>query len=443
MKKTLLFTILTFGLFFSSEAFTAQVGVCGSCPNDCIMKGGVCTPCSISGYTCIYPENEAQQITGPDDILECCAHCSDCRSSANEATCYGCESGYYLSGGTCYPGVACCSGCSNCNHTTGVCSACGSGQYLSGNRCYSCPTVSNGTCTSCSSSTNCTSITCNTGYILQGNSCVVNTCPTIQHGTCTSCSGSTCTNASCDSGYYFDGGYHTCKAQVACTTSNCAACSISTGICSQCKSGYYLNTSNNQCTACSGVPVAQGGTCTTCTSASHCSTATCTSGKFFSETDQSCIEALSACPTEPEKFSSCPTEICNSCVSCSLNGATKYFCMGCKEGYHQTTVAGVVKCVPTCPTGCSMCTTPTNCTICIDGYALINGTCKTCAELYPMGHAVCITCNERMCTSSKTWGVKACTDANGVTNACVEENQEGTKCIIKNTDECLKKFGLK
>lgn len=386
MKKTLLFTILSFGLFFSSNAFAAADGVCGSCPSNCVVKGGVCTACSVSGYTCTYRGNDAQ-VTGQDTLLECCAHCSDCRSSSTSAVCYACASGYYLSGQSCLSGVACSSGCANCNHSTGVCSSCTSGHYLSGNTCHSCPSISNGTCTSCTSS-----------------------------------SSSSCTSATCYSGYTFNSSTHTC---VSSTSSSCTStCTTDSGCCT----------------------VAHGtGTCQRAdwdSSQYTCGHLSCNSGYFAVGKGMGSSGSCYA-----SSGSACLPESCRSGGGSSSGDSNSGSAGSGSAGGASTT----------CPTECSACTSSTNCTACKNGYYLSSGSCLSCSSKYTITNGTCTKCTSSACTeitctsgyklnSTNTAclsGVKECTDSAGATDSCITKDSSGSKCSIKNTTECLKKFGLK
>lgn len=80
---------------------------------------------------------------------QCSQYCLNCQNN----NCMICQSGYYLSSGSCY-------------------STCPLGTYLSSTnlQCYSCPSQ----CSSCTADQNCTS--CMSGYLLLEGTCVKN-CP--------------------------------------------------------------------------------------------------------------------------------------------------------------------------------------------------------------------------------------------------------------------------
>ena len=94
----------------------------------------------------------------------CPTNCSSCSSSS---VCTTCNSGYYLSSGSCKscPANATCDGSSSFT--------CKSGYWLQSGACKSCP--ANATCDGSSS------FTCKSGYKKSGNSCIkdrtVNSCP--------------------------------------------------------------------------------------------------------------------------------------------------------------------------------------------------------------------------------------------------------------------------
>lgn len=125
-------------------------------------------------------------------------------------------------------------------------------------------------------------------------------------------------------------------------------------------------------------------------SSGHC---TCQSGKcndgmekqmfykdnpHFSGSSFYCVpSSIGACPSEVATYSSCPSE-CTECLKCKANGATKYMCTHCKQGYILNS----------CGAGkASMCT-PFDCG---PGYYLegssCTGSCKECsAGYYCDGH---------------------------------------------------------
>ena len=102
--------------------------------------------------------------TGPRCSSVCPSNCSSCDLSS---LCTMCDSGYYLSSGSCEscPANATCDGSSSFT--------CKSGYWLQSGTCKSCP--ANATCDGSSS------FTCKSGYKKSGNSCIkdrtVNSCP--------------------------------------------------------------------------------------------------------------------------------------------------------------------------------------------------------------------------------------------------------------------------
>ena len=187
-------------------------GVSFSCRAGYYKNGQSCSRCSANTYStggatyCTSCPSGSFSNAGASSCIPIPANCSSYTSSGS---CTKCNSGYYLSGGSCYPEKSCSTGCTSCNKQTGVCSSCTSGYYLSGGSCIkrvTCPS----TCSSCDSSGNCTS--CKSGYTLSGRSCVnLNiTCSPGNYasgGLCFPCSqGSDCGCSSIGYSWVSDGG---------------------------------------------------------------------------------------------------------------------------------------------------------------------------------------------------------------------------------------------
>lgn len=119
--------------------------------------------------------------------------------------------------------------CFSCWQEMGLisCTRCNSGYYLSGGSCYACP--ANATC-------NGIGIICNTGYTLSGSLCVAQL-----PANCATGSGTTCTK--CNSGYYLSvGACSVCPSKATCD-----------GIGITCKDGYQL--AGNVCVPVDTTPV--------------------------------------------------------------------------------------------------------------------------------------------------------------------------------------------
>ncbi len=184
--------------------------------------------------------------------------------------CNSCESGRYLDYSTgycptCSSAVTNCATCTSKTTSSGgaTCTKCNSGYYLSNGSCVACP--ANATCNGTAT------ITCNTGYNLSGTSCV-NDCDSwdisykscskgyrklASGGSCTACPANTeC--GTCPSG---------CSGSTAGTCSSsgttCLMCHRTVTLvgCSTCPSGYKMTLDGTTCASLSGTGYDQYPTC--------------------------------------------------------------------------------------------------------------------------------------------------------------------------------------
>ena len=246
---------------------------CAVCPNGCATcsSGSNCTSCNsgyhLNGSTCSIdcPSNavcQNGQITCNAGYYlngNSCPACPDgCATCSSARSCSSCNPGYYIYYdpwfGTyclgCIRNAVCQNSQMNCNSGYYL-----TGEYLNGISCAVCP---NG-CATCSSGSNCTS--CNSGYNLNGSSCVFNCPPNV---VCQNC------QITCNAGYYLNGS--TC----AVCPNGCATCSSGSS-CTSCNSGYHLNgnncecppgtfLSNSECAACNSICLTCANNARNCTS---------------------------------------------------------------------------------------------------------------------------------------------------------------------------------
>lgn len=340
----------------------------------------------------------------------CDTGCSKC-SNENPSQCITCMNGFALqTGNTCAPCQSPCKTCSSTNNT--MCLSCYNGAYLSNNLCLQCNSTSN--CLTCSSSNLTQCLTCPFGSTLNttSNTCNLN-CP----NNCLSCSNSnTCTL--CIEGY-------SPNAQGVCLPclSNCRGCSSqANAICINCGQGFYLNT-QQVCAACSsfcltcsslGCSVCASGytltsaftcaqtcqaPCATCSITNNAQCTSCLAGYTYSQSTASCTPVTNCsgpCTVCPFNFVlsnqqclQCGNTKCARCLATNLN-----VCSTCYSGSYLN--QGVCN---SCPTGCSTCSTPTNCLSCGSGYTSQVQTITT-QTLCVACQAPCAQCigNAQTCT---------------------------------------------
>lgn len=191
-KSTLIFFAALAAVFLSASDSQAIYATLNECQADCkspwscrIPSGGTAYICSVQdSYYCVASGVKATTVYKT---------LADCRYTVSTYTafpivreCYKDQNGWYrfqaktssCSGAEAYQGpepVVCPSNCSSCSSSS-VCTTCDSGYYLSSGSCISCP--SNATCSGTSV------FTCNSGYTKLNGACVkdtpsntVNSCP--------------------------------------------------------------------------------------------------------------------------------------------------------------------------------------------------------------------------------------------------------------------------
>ena len=260
---------------------------------------------------------------------------------------------------------------------------CGPGQVLSpiNNKCANCSEFLPG-CTTCSSPSICT--VCMPGYKLNVTDCIA--------------------ESVCQPGSYKDSSGN-CASCVA-TLPNCIYCevgtacmicgdgySVSAGKCVQiqnisCEAGSYYDASKGSCVNCSSV--VQG--CVYCTNSTHCTACapgtnltagacvviknkTCQPGQYLDYNTQTCHQ----CSEAHSNCSACDNETsCTKCVSNTvlLGGSCYPPEESCPSGaYYNVPSKSCFNCT-TVTANCWICTGPKQCTICADGFKLVNGQCQ-------------------------------------------------------------------
>lgn len=221
----------------------------------------------------------------------------------------------------------CDSSCATCDKKTGQCLTCPTNMRLDNGKCYNvCSGVS---CISSNYSPNvtnkgccCERITCPSGQRLSNGTCV-NVCSGVQCATNyipTASGNKCCCESSCGTDKVYNPTIGKCVEKI-CPT-GCANMCV-TG-CNSCSTGYYLDYDNGRCPLCS------------------------------------------------DKIANCA-----KCTSkAGATSGTSVTCTACADGYELS--GG--KCVASCPTGCSSCSSSSTCTGCDSGYYLSSGSCLACPE---------------------------------------------------------------
>jgi hypothetical protein len=166
---------------------------------------------------------------------------------------------------------------------------------------------------------------------------------------CKQCSEDNSSCVSCNEGFYRS----VAKAPVyecyECPT-GCVSCSYET--CSACSEGYFLN--NKMCFKCS---LSQRG-CSTCSNMAVCES--CEKGYTFNNGKCS-LEEVRPCSVK-------------NCASCVPEGDS---CSQCKKKFFRDfDVVNELYSCDVCPTNCEVCYNKNQCSECILGFELNNGTCE-------------------------------------------------------------------
>lgn len=376
-----------------------------------------------------------------------------CQIAASVSTCQNCQSGYYLSNGTCYPCYiqsgttnSTSSPCSTCiGPLRNQCTGCKSGYVFVSSINYGCqPCAPN--CLTCTVNGpgNCDTGACAPGFYQAGNntnsmclrcdsSCT--TCSGPSNAGCTACAsnytnytsgGTTTCCPICNAGYFAFANTGSCACLICSPSSNCSTCNITATNCTSCPQTlpFYFSSAAGTCTTGTAIPncVYFNGTSSTvqCISCSifnlprddgvacvystvqncakvsslnvlNCSS--CTPG-YAPSTNTSCVPCTSPCGT----CSGNTAVALSNCTSCIANTSTNY--------YYYTAPVGITSGYCTqCAANCLNCTT-TACSTCNSGYYPSGAICVLC----PTG-AICTTASViSSCQSgySLTWDNSTC-----------------------------------
>ncbi|KAM3135886.1 hypothetical protein pb186bvf_012015 [Paramecium bursaria] len=351
-------------------------GVCRStCPNNSFTKGNLCVQtCDllIQNTQCISKCNDGYYQSGVY-----CAQCqSQCQTCDSYLECTSCDTNYYLDGTECnltcpnfmnqivwkctndctgvVSGKYCLTDCpsnlvlyqSNCIQS------CPKGFYIDNNQCASCPSQ----CILCTAQNSCSS--CSIGYYLNNQQCITS-CPIGLYGDPTR---RICVNV-CPLGSY--------KYLTQCVFS-CPKPYVQSGdLCAtQCKTSEYRN--GQYCYNCSIE-------CDQCKDFGNDRCINCASG-FTLDSSKKCV---GSCPVGYYMKESCL--LCDyQCSTCDLDGCLtcRALCK-CSLGYYDD---GVQDQCQKCP--CPECTSPTNCTKCINNLKPPNCSCDK-----QLNDEYCINCD--------------------------------------------------
>lgn len=335
---------------------------CGKCVGSLFPFGAFCVDCEVQPLECQVLDSgkvscfctstlSSREFKSGTGLREC----------GKGQTCFICFEGFELVDGICealgqdlneksFRGLQSLpNGCSKVsNKNPNACTKCIDGFYLVSTYCQAC--FNN--CKTCSSFYTCTS--CVSPQKLVKDSCCEAGCNNCYYGTC----------LACDNQYLFVNNKcepcpSNCNACVAgvCNkwicSSNCDECNSSS--CTKCSKGYFI--SNGGCSNC----IAQCDVCVNSNTCSVCSTP-------FILVNGSCC---------PAGCSGCNSAKCLGCYSGYLFDGTKcnacpLSCGGCPNGMCNN--------VPSCSSGCLVCTSPSLCTKCSEGFYLDKGGCLKCNE---------------------------------------------------------------
>ena len=415
---------------------------CSICESGFFLSEGSCETCSPSCQTCSISSQNCTSCSS-DLILQnnqckmkCSAHCENC-----ESPCLKCKSGYLLSEGDC---LACDNTCKECEENTSKCVSCFSGYVLKASTCIqwcmeNCLTCDDpcticedgyfknqGKCSSCdencmtceNSASACTS--CNEGFALQGARCVKGC---LDH--CTTCS-YPCRK--CEDGFIVENGV--C---VKCSN-DCKTCEFFSSTCSSCNDGYGLiegscrkgcadhcNSCDSPCTKCETGFFYSGGSCFKCDPA--CSSCD-------ARGSSSCV---SCAPGYVKVRNTCKPSCPANCATCDQP------CTVCDRGFYKFELG-----CAECKHSCLECRGISECTVCKDGYSLVQGSCITGCSPH------CISCDSpcSLCENGFYLYMNNCVQCDSKCKTCNQTANncfscqdgyylDGVQCKIKCIDNCV------
>ena len=399
---------------------TSTLAVCDQGCQTCSPSAPVSCAVCMPGYTLV--------IATQNIVAHCIACQSNCKTClvTNLTGCTSCFTGYILAEGTC---TGCAQGCLNCDQTTNVvstsCTACPANMLLYNNG--SCAAVSaeascGQLCSACSQFLNGTFYCdiCAPGAVMNGGTCI--NCP----ANCAQCSLANigiCT--SCLPGYYFN------SAQV-CTACSQTACLSCTALaCTSCMAGWMLSPSLNCMKKCI-LP------CATCSETDPSVCLSCVAGfTLNSQATQNC-QPDTACNGNGT-CSNCPfgfamvvsnnsakcTQCVSSCARCNPNNANQ--CLSCYSGsfLNGSTCAS-------CPSSCSMCSSPTMCFMCASGFVAQQAATQQSSKMTTMSSSTmgtypvtCLACASpcATCVNSPTTCLSCQSGFMKSGNRCLNTNQ--------------------
>ncbi|KAH0569548.1 Cysteine-rich membrane protein 2 [Spironucleus salmonicida] len=408
---------------------SSEMGKCKTCIGNFDVNDG--TPCQ----NCLVGFFKGGD-SGTDTCTACDGKCATC-TALN--TCQTCKDGNVLTNSTCVPCstnqmTACkcqnAKNCSTCETDTSKCKTCINNFDPSGDTpCDKCVagffkdakdgndtcTACSENCTTCSSSSACT--VCKDGFSIDSSKCVActdencTTCPT-NKDTCTACKdGFSVKNSKCEK--KCTAGDGTCAPNQICDTickdcaGNCATCKGAVSTCVTCEAGFMLN--SEKCTACPD-------NCANCDD--NKDTCKVCKDDFFA-TDKTCT----ACTQN--KIKQCKCGAATNCATCDSSNKGK--CGTCITGYKKAS--------------------DSTCSICDDGYLMVDMACQKC-------EAKCAMCSESLetcdtCAIQHTMSInqtceKDCTGTLAEGKACTAEaivdcgsSSQVTACKCDTAANCL------
>ena len=456
------------------RGFYVDSGKCRKCSSGCELckDGSKCDRCNaplvLQNKICL-AECSSGYVAKERECLKCNPKCKEC-SSQNVNTCTKCNQPYKLYNGDCIPNCPdttfsnpanVCRPCpvNNCKKCSGgiTCTDCLNGFLLENGKCIP-PPCSTGfavvpslsrcspcevkNCNKCPGNNLKTCTECKLPYLLVGdNSCELN-CPLATYPNmvtksclpclpkCNECNSST-TCIKCEVNYYLfeakcrkdcPSGYTNSngKSCVECDVKKCNTCN-NPKVCTKCEKPLVLN--NNTCVnecppkrfaikrVCFDCPVG----CKECCDGKKCDV--CDAGKVIT-VDGKCFDT---CPMgtvlKDNKCFNCLTE--KDCLKCNVDNLKQ--CVQCKG----TLVVKNGKCETNCGTGyvnlsgtckpckdkCAVCTTQTDCQLCVTGSVLYDNKClPNCpAGRYAVDNK-CERCSDKCLTCTSPTNCTQCED---------------------------------